>query len=148
MKGGEGRGTPRTGGDGGTGDTTDGRGRRRGTPWTGGDGAGAAEMAVERVRLAEDADARGHVCADRSISGVAREPHTLNHLEGPPGRQQSLRELAQESAFSNNFSKWIPSLGLTEGRWGGALECQSFPGRGGPPPGAAARAWDSEHSLC
>ena len=61
----------------------------RGIPRTGGDGAGAAEMAMEQVRLAEDADARRHVRADKSISGVAREPHMWNHLEGPPGRQQS-----------------------------------------------------------
>lgn len=128
---GEGRGPARTGGDGGEG---------QGPPWTGGDGAGAAETAMEQVRLAEDADARRHVRADESISGVARGPHMWNHLEGPPGRQQSLRELAQESAFSNNFYKWIRSFRLTEGRGDGPWGVSHSPSYGGLPQGLLPRA--------
>ena len=136
---GRGRRTSRTGGDGGEG---------QGPPWTGGDGAGAAETAMEQVRLAEDADARRHVRADESISGVARRPHMWNHLEGPPGRQQSLRELAQESAFSNNFYKWIRSLRLTEGRGGGPRGVSHSPSYGGLPQGLLPAPRDPRRSAC
>lgn len=95
---------------------------------------------MEQVRLAEDADARRHVRADESISGVARGPHMWNHLEGPPGRQQSLRELAQESAFSNNFYKWIRSFRLTEGRGDGPWGVSHSPSYGGLPQGLLPRA--------
>lgn len=133
----EGRGTPRTGGDGGRGhprtggDGGDGEG---GHPRTEGIGGSSRDGSGSGARPGGTRSQADHVCADEHLwSG--REPHTLNHLEGPPQADSRVSGAGPGICIFKQLlqvdSKFKDSLR----RWGGALECQSFPGRWGPPQG-------------
>lgn len=112
-------GTPWTGGAGGD------RGRpgQEGTPRTGGDGAGAAQTAMKQVRPAGDADACRQVRADKSISGVACEPHVWNHLEGPPGRLQS-QGAGPRICIFKQLLQVDSKFDSLRGRGGGTVGCR------------------------
>ena len=89
-------GAPRMGGD--RGDRAP---RMEGAPQTGGDGVGAAQTAMNR-----SGQRRTRRMPTRASWAWPVNP-TCGITWKVPQADSSLRELAQESAFSNNFYKWI-----------------------------------------
>lgn len=112
----------------------DGRGRRDG----GYHGREGTEREQQRWQWSRSGWRRTRTHADTFVLTRASRAWPVNPTCGitwkVPQADSSLRELAQESAFSNNFYKWIRSLRLTEGKGGWGRGVSVIPGPTGAFP--------------